>query len=197
MTDDLPDLYSLSNSPEFAKAIGDLVLHWNKTEGTVRGLLSTLCAPQSETSRVCAEILTVEIGNVALTNAIRSIARALYSEELEEHLICCAEYLDRLRAYRNYYVHSIKGATDTQTGPIGIATQVVAKSRYALNWDLVETRDIETVTRRCIYLHRYAHTLTLHVEDVINDSPAPQELPDKPPLPDVLKKQATRLSSRE
>ena len=78
-----------------------MLLAWHSAESWMHGLLTWQLGRGDK-----MQALTAHIGNVALTDALRTMAADFSTDVIRPHLIHAAEYLDRLREYRNYYAHS-------------------------------------------------------------------------------------------
>ncbi len=129
-------------SPFFA-AIGELVVSWNIAEGVLKTILVALCGENPKTW-----ILTAELGNVALENAVRSASAALAPDKLKMHIDHAVEWFSRLREQRNYLVHGIQSVRLEKGDPVGIISRVSAKKSLTLHQEYLTTIRIDDLTKQ-------------------------------------------------
>src|SRR4051812_26721490 len=116
-----------SHEPILAK-IGTLLLEWNSAERAMRSLITAMFE-RSHASLV----LTAEMDNRELCNALNSVAQEFMEED---ERICTAhlvKYIERVREYRNYYVHGFSTIGVKDGKPAAILTTWSAKSRLAVH----------------------------------------------------------------
>jgi len=180
-------------------AVGEMVLAWNGAEMTLTFILNTLCrelsGPPSADSMFIPGILTAHMGNVALANALRTISAEFAEPVLQEHLNHFIEITDRIREYRNYYVHGISDLSVSETdGVVGHLQSDQARGRIVRNLEFVTIPKLRKTTENCLVAKQYGTRILNHIftrKEHISLNPVP--LPpltsqDKPPLPDRLLK---------
>ena len=169
-------------------SLGVFLVTWNDVENSLRQLLIALCGASPQ-----IWILTAALGGPSLENALKSGATDIAPPKLKPFIEHCVEWFDRLREYRNYYVHSIHGVAPHFSGKVvGVASQTTAKTRLAIHQEFIfEERISELITWinslnvfcSDILFHVSAHPLT----EFSNGTPFPP-LPEMPKLPIKLEK---------
>jgi hypothetical protein len=208
MTGDTPSLDSPEHTELFTQ-LGRLVIAWNELEHTIRGVIFMLTLRDP----VTAIILTADMNASALMQALRTVAleydstqeamhrdkqaneffsKALPERALQQvspHVSHFLEYCDRLRDFRNFYVHGIR-VPDPKVGPV--ARSMSARKRLSFYSASISVSDIEKLTARIMDCAAYGNA----VETAIGQADLyrwqkdalPPSWPEKPPLPDVLSK---------
>src|SRR6185437_3943940 len=103
-----------------------------------------------------------------------------------------AEYYDRLRVYRNYYMHGITVAVpSSDLGALGVILMTSAKGELAHDKDFISVEQIyETIGRTTTlrtYIDQVLNNLAWTVDPKLPERRRPQ-LPVPPPMPERLKK---------
>lgn len=177
-------------------ALGQMIVEWNHAEERVRTLMMNLVGWDSHRGILRARILTVELGSVSLSHALRSFANNILGEDVGKYVLHAAEYYDRLRAYRNYYTHAIDHVSPGKSGPRGLASTVTSKGELKRSRDIISIEEIYLVTQRCSVLGSYCNRISVYrswpEEYGDTDLPRPP-LPDMPRLPDRLQKRVEHL----
>uniref|UniRef100_UPI0035CCA6D0 hypothetical protein n=1 Tax=uncultured Sphingomonas sp. TaxID=158754 RepID=UPI0035CCA6D0 len=157
---------------------------WNSVESWMHGLLSWQLGRGDK-----MQALTAHMGNVALTDIIRTIAADFSTDIIRPHLIHAAEYFDRLRAYRNYYAHSSLLMWPENSEARAYLHQATAKGRFALHQTFIRIGDVERLIQHCQTLHEYASALvTIDEQGIVHPPMQQPSLLQKPLLPDNLQK---------
>jgi hypothetical protein len=201
----LPEGFVMVDLPAMAEherqiytALGYLAIEWNLTEERMRSLLSHFMHPQTDHPSVgeprrrghlATTIVTIEMGTVGITQALNAIAQSLPSNE-QDAIEWTAECFDRLRGYRNFYIHGITAAApSSDLGPIGIVIMTSAKGEFAQDKDFIRIEQIADVVSRAIALRTYIGAV-LNYLCWTPDSylPVRPRLPVAPPMPERLKK---------
>jgi hypothetical protein len=169
-------------------AIGEIVVKWNDAENFMNAILVELCGSNPKTW-----ILTAELGNVGLENALRTAAADIAPIHLREHLDHAIEWFSRLRETRNYYVHGIRRITTDKGGtPLGIIQQVSAKSALVFHNEDLPLDRLRTLSGRINELTIFLLAINVYLHQMIAQEhfhgPPPSPLPRMPPLPDRLVK---------
>ena len=174
----------------FQSALGDLVINWNIVEASVRELLGCFASERPHSPPPGTDILTVELGTVGLGHALQSYANDLVQPPYDEFVLHAVEYFDRVRIYRNYYVHGIANvmsgnvAAPEPVEVIGQISYVTAKGQLAFHSDEVKISDLRRVTNWCRRLNGFLNLIRLTYFHGAEHFPSL----DKPPLPEKLKK---------
>jgi len=112
-------------------------MFWNHAESTMKQIVQLLLGQSAMSLAVAAEM-----GNIALTNAVQVASRMPEMDGLSEHLRHFCEGYDRLRGYRNFYVHAIY-ATVVQDGQTAIqALAFDGKSQIRLFNPVITAADL-------------------------------------------------------
>lgn len=177
------------HSPLLAK-IGELVSKWNVLEGQVRYtlmfVLERVCPPSP-----AAQILTAHMGSVALTEALRTAANEFTSDNIRKRLLHSADYIDRLRAYRNFYVHGFTHVGwNRSREPIGFLQSTSAKSRLIEHEDTFLESDVEDLISKIAEIQSFIGQLYSFLRDGEQPRWTSTHGPwrEMPPLPPLLKK---------
>lgn len=177
---------------EIYAALGEMLVTWNRTESMVRFIIVWFYGLGDK-----GDILTAHMGSRTLDDAMNTLAEEFSDNEFKPHLKHFVSYLDTLRAYRNFYAHSIAIVGFNEAGaPIGLAQETQAKGKLLLTQEHVTAEQIRSVTAMCKTLHSYGSAI---VANAMREMGAPvPELPplsslEKPPLPEQLKKTRLRL----
>jgi hypothetical protein len=195
--------------------LGLVVIAWNSCELGMRGLIRTLATRQAVENWGLVEILISELGTLGLEQAIRCYANEFPDEEEDfaralRHVAECAE---RHKAYRNYYVHGIRGVTgrgwfvsdemienDTPIhealveGPFGNIYQKSAKGRTRFIMDFIRADALTKLNNDLADLGDYIQGVTTSAAHYLRGADYRQTapLPEPPPLPSVLVKPELR-----
>jgi hypothetical protein len=189
---DLP--HTPENELHFLARLGEMLLAWNSVESWMAGLLTWQIGGGSKMNA-----LTAHIGNVTLTDILRTFAADFSNDIVRPHLVHAAEYFDRLREYRNYYAHGSQMLWPQRGEALAYLHQATAKGRFALHQTFIAKRHLEFVIAHCETLHDYCSALvTIDDDGIVHPPPrmdrfpepaaVPPSLLEKPPLPDRLKK---------
>jgi hypothetical protein len=196
-------------------SLGLVVIGWNACELACRELVKTLATGGQHRSWRLAEVLISELGSVGLTQALQCYAREFPSEQkdLARAVRHIADVTERLRAYRNYFVHGITNVTHygfdvseemierdapiTEAlieGPFAHIYQKSAKGRSKFVLDHVKAGVLADVNRDLVRLKVYIDAVSIAVGRWLRgaDDQDGAPLPEPPPLPDVLVKPEIR-----
>lgn len=193
MTDDLPDGVALYETP-FLIAFAHMILTWNMTEGTMRGLLAHFIGSESVREVLKGRILTAELGTTGLADALRALAINILPEDVGKPVSHAVDYFERVRSYRNYYVHGITNILNSTSGPHGFIISFAAKGKLIEHKDLVSVADLAFVTDHSMDLKNYITRIGAHLQwtaELFGGSRPP--LPEQPQLPKKLTKTAIPL----
>ena len=174
--------------------LGLLVVKWNQFETLTQTVLEALIGGGEKTY-----ILTAHMGNVSLCDAIRTMGNEFAPDEAKTHLTHLLDLFERLREYRNYYVHGISDLTEASDGlPIGVAQSLSAKARLVLHQGRVDEADLDAMVKRLREANQYVtHVIILLWE--MNDKALLKALGAsflrKPPLPDLLRRNRLHQSA--
>jgi hypothetical protein len=141
MTDTAPEI-----APEhilFLARLGEIVVSWNQLQASLQLMVYRLAGGHR------ADILTAHMGAVSLSDGLRTLSTEFGPEELREHIAHFLELFDRLRAYRNHYVHAVLmiGRSD-EDKPIGFAQTTIAKRRLMLHQASVTIDELDRLSLR-------------------------------------------------
>jgi hypothetical protein len=168
-----------------------LAMGWNNVETAARIILQRL-GGRGNGMTAC----TAMLGNVPLINALRATA------SLEDRLVAeidrFAECMDRLREYRNYYVHGIH-ATLVGDGEAYAMLQGVEtnKGKYRIIEERVTRKHLIYAIRHLMKLQAYGTALADHANDDFGTlarggKPLPA-LPNMPEVPERLQRRRMTL----
>ncbi|MGV0878038.1 hypothetical protein V6767_12910 [Martelella sp. FLE1502] len=169
-------------------SIGNVVVDWNALEASMELLVYTLSGGGKH-----IDVLTAHMNNTMLLDAFRTLANDFAPEEYRDDLEFIATMFDRLRSYRNYYVHGIKAVTRKggRSGPpIGVSQSVSARSRLKLHQAVIEIHELEEISRHLNEAKRYVDLTFGHLSGIAArpGSKLPSRPLERPQLPDRLQK---------
>jgi hypothetical protein len=168
---------------EYTAAFGEMVVAWNVAENMLRLLLYTLCGKTT-----AVRILTAELSAMGIVQGLNSISDTLYGPVKDAVLTVCARY-DRMREYRNYYVHGIAAVSYSEGIAEGTAYMVSAKNELRVAIDRVPADQLNNLNDHLVRLQQS----TIAILDTIDPQEGSAAFPPLPslersPLPDRLTK---------
>ncbi len=189
----------------FCVAYTKAIMAWNNAENAAKDILNALSA-----GSVGATIAIHELGNVSLVGAINTVTdflRSLQNElatERADHVSHFATGLDVLRAYRNYYVHTMRGlgkssradAESDKNPYVGLLYGLDVKGGYRYTHDDLDMQKLSKFTKHCMDLEQYGAAISRHLAHhsqnalakLAAQTPPPLSSLQKPLWPEKLKK---------
>ncbi|RWH74484.1 hypothetical protein [Mesorhizobium sp.] len=180
---------------DFLASLGALIVEYNGAENAFRNLLASAATakPVSLEAIALAQILTVEMGNVALSQAMQSYASDIAPAEMEQPLKDAAKYLDTIREHRNFYVHGISVVlTFSDAGTLGQIYSMTAKSALKEHRTAIAKSDLDALQNHCKLAKQFFRDLMFRLDYLQghwHDEFEPP-LPGTPPALDRLSKPA-------
>jgi len=174
-------------------AIGRLAVEWNRTEERLRAFLSYFINPQTDKRRrghLATQIVVLEMGTVGVTQALNAIADSA-QQETKDAIEWITEYYDRLRGYRNYFVHCIDDTTpSSDLGPLGVIITLSAKGELVQDKDFITAAQIHEIAKHCEVLRTYIQQVLNYLGWGYTPTirAARPQLPEPPLMPERLKK---------
>lgn len=171
-----------------AQSFMSAVMFWNHAETTMKQIVQLLLGQSAMSLAVAAEM-----GNIALTNAVLVASRMPEMEDLSDHLRHFCEGYDRLRGYRNFYVHAIY-ATTVHEGQTAIqALAFDGKSQIRMFNPIITAGDLRNYISSVHKLIGYGSAIQLELgadgeglEKMISSYGAQLVKPDWPPRVDKV-----------
>ncbi len=167
--------------PAICASLGELIVRWNDVETNLH-LLVHAFAPSSE-----AAVLMTHMGTTALCDALRTFALKHTEEPKRGTLLHFIEFFERMREYRNFVVHGIGHHGDK----LAIRTFSARAGHYVHEASASE-KECDNINERLETLFMFGAGLILHLAGERQPISAPPKLrlglPEKPQLPDRLKK---------
>jgi hypothetical protein len=149
------------NRNDFCVAFADLLITWNAAERAATKMLNHLCGNSPQTY-----ILTSELGALGLQNALSSMAFGIVDAPFVDALKHGVDYFDRVREYRNYYVHGIHavGSVNTEEA-FGMIEMLSAKKQFAIDEERVPIERLAEVKMMAgnlfaVWTNIYVHFVT-------------------------------------
>jgi hypothetical protein len=166
---------------EFEGALGAAIIAWNQAEMVIRGLLVTLSG-----DGMVSYILTAELGSQGIIDALNAIA-PMKGKELRVAIVTVSAYYERLRAYRNYYVHGLMASGSDGKEASGLIYTSSAKGKFGIAQDIVPIDQVKWLRERCLDLMKGGAAITsrLRLPELPAEPPilpTPQTLVRPPPL---------------
>jgi hypothetical protein len=169
--------------------LGELIVKWNACENLLRTLL-IYAAGNTDRSN----ILTAHMGTTEVCDALKTMANEFAPPEINEHIPYLITFFERIREYRNYYVHGISGFMTKQDDQTikGYTQQRVARTRLTVYADFIGEDDLKAVLG---YLDGFTKYINPILVPLLWPKGAPPEVKvvpisslEKPRLPDKLQK---------
>lgn len=169
---------------EFLFHFGQFIIVWNHLEIAARDVLSWLTGKS-----VTAQILSYQIGNASLTDAVRISAD--WHPTAKQHMLHFVKLMDTIRPYRNYYVHNLIGvAPEVEHGEtIGIVIALNVRGKYVLHEKALKVADLKSISNHTDTARKYG----LKTLDGLKITDLRQQIEffaslEMPPLPETLEK---------
>jgi hypothetical protein len=180
----------------FFATLGEVVVEWNRAEEILKMILVALCGANPKTW-----ILTAELGNVGLENAVKSATADLAPDEFKDHIDHTVKWFSRLREFRNYYIHGVQRVTMGDGENIGLIGQVSAKTALTWHQEALSLNRLQELLAKIREFIAFASTVELHLDVTIKKESRVllqlPPLPQMPPLPDILVKPHRYLQGDE
>jgi hypothetical protein len=206
---------------ELFTQLGRLVVAWNWLEQVMRDILYTL----SIRDRLTTAILTVDMNATALMRALGTLATEhdtvetivrkkrerspdSFTKYLGEtlgkkepqpvfpHVSHFILYCDRLREFRNFYVHGILTPSDNGEA---IAATTTARGKLSFYNETISSADLEALTIEIAACSAYGAKVAAAIAQARayeqKKDAAPPTWPEKPPLPDSMERHRRGLLS--
>jgi hypothetical protein len=180
----------------FATSFTWAVIRWNLVEIVVQDVLVALLGKST-----AATATVIEMGSTSLANAVKSAAEDIEDKAVQKNIYHLLEGIERLRAYRNYYIHSIMIMMPKDLGGKIVcgrlmSSQAKGKLKYSEGW--VSQSDLDVFIERCgqfINFGRFVITdLTGEDDSLFSEIlELSKPSPEKPPLPPKLLKNLRSL----
>jgi hypothetical protein len=173
--------------------LGRMIVSWNLAEDCLRGLLAALCSGRTRRDFLRSQIVTLELGTTGLVHALQAFAQDVFRDaDASKAVLQAVTYFERLREYRNYYVHGITATVSMPSkGPCGVIATGNAKGRI--------TRNRETISVGQMQVSERADELTTFILGIVNylfPGKGERSLPEMPPLPDRLSRRRQLLTEQ-
>ncbi|MET3892063.1 hypothetical protein ABIE41_003139 [Bosea sp. OAE506] len=123
---------------DFLTDLAYVLVRWNNYEAMLSLILYSIIGGGPK-----ADVLISEMGSTAMINAINTYAADFTDPPLSDHLLHSTKYFERMREYRNYYIHGIKHIGGNGSLEAGGHIQTnSAKSRFVMHEQLVAPAEI-------------------------------------------------------
>lgn len=189
--DEITDMRQLSaNIRAIQQALGHLVMTWNHVD---QSLVELMGAALKQDPRSLS-IITAHMSSEGRIQALLACLSEMEESDIGTHIRWACNYTDRLRIWRNHYVHSVLGNYASEGGGELRAMTYSMKAKRTV----VERRipaseaDLMKVAGQAATLHNFIFSLCLFIR--IQNQPElrpqlwhpdiPYKLPAMPPLPE-------------
>lgn len=205
------DIVRIGDHRDIPLAIGMIAINWNRCQTFLFEILDELGSGGDWRRKHLVEILSVELSSVGIAQALNCYANELPNEvdDLADALRHTARFLERARAYRNYYIHGVDAVTRygflpthedfdndvsivdvMREGPFAKIWTKSAKHKVKMTFSFVEPDALSDFANElggfAEYLTALKVSVTHYFRGMTFRESAP--LPPPPPLPDVLEK---------
>lgn len=171
---------------ELLTKLGLLVVEWNRLEACAQLMVYGLAGADER-----VDILTAHMGTVSLTDALRTLSTECGPAKAKPHIEHFLALFDRIREYRNHYVHGLRIlASDKDGNPVAMSESQSAKARLVLHQATIAENELQACIDHIDATLQYAgHILTLlWGADKVVGAKLGASFLQKPPLPDRLQK---------
>jgi hypothetical protein len=159
------------HSQAMLATLAQVIISWNGLESKVRSVVERLISspeellqreigrPSSKDPIRRAQIVTTNLPNPAVSNAIRVFSK-LQRPELAGHLSHIAALFDKLKEYRNFYVHGMRapGTYIHEDGSIkttALAVMISARGSLTVSTRTFNQADLEDTLSRIYEAEQY------------------------------------------
>jgi hypothetical protein len=111
--DERPGFQLIGDHRDIPLILGLVVMTWNGCEEGLRQIIRSVATRGRMENTALVEVLSTELGTLGLTQAVRCYANEFpdSDQDLAEAFRHVAALCERLKAYRNHYVHGITGVS--------------------------------------------------------------------------------------
>ncbi|MBM7043584.1 hypothetical protein [Rhizobium lusitanum] len=178
---------------EFLALFGLVVMDWNVLEAAIELITYRLAGGGGH-----IEVLTGHLGALGMNEAMKTLSTEFGPADLRNDIAHLAEMFDRLREYRNYYVHGIRllGAGGDSGPVIGLSQSTTSKSRLKLHQAIVTKDELMVLSGQLDECKRFADWLTVKLYGIEGPEMPILPRPDTPALPVRLKKPTIFLTDQ-
>lgn len=180
----------IGSDPEAHKVLsklGQIAIEWNNIDALMRLLLSVFIGGGDKT-----DIITAHMNSPVFINMMKTFTAEYAPKDAQAHFTCLYEFYDRMREYRNYYIHGITNIAYEKDRPIGFAQSRSARGRLVLHQDSIDLTKLQgcldNLDTLRAFLNRFLDEFLWggNKKDLVGYLPlASIEIP---PLPDKLQK---------
>lgn len=166
---------------QLAQELGMIAIGWNNIETDARSMLIALSGDGIGVM-ACAAML----GNIPLINALRATSKLVGSFETEIDRF--SECMDRLRSYRNHYIHGVHATRDGEHDDayVTIIGSETSHGKYTITNEVVTREQLTYPLQHIMRLQYYGGALSQHVHAKHGHSlPVGPPLDPLPPLPEI------------
>ena len=192
-----------SDVARFSVTFTRSIIAWNVAESAARSILMSFSK-----DGLGLIVATQHLGSIALRDALQTLADMTddnerpASQEIAQHVKHFVDGMDVLRAYRNFYVHSLLsiGKSPYEVGVFqGRLHSIEARGRYSWVEQTVTVAELERFMVHTLELSEYGAGLSLNLGpgNALNPAPKPPLASLQKPLwPEKLKKHRNYLQER-
>lgn len=211
MSDIEPGFKQIGDHRDIPLALGLVAIGWNRCESRLREIVESLACRGHWENRGAVEIIVTELGTVGITQALQCYSRGFPdgNDDIGEAIRCAVEWAERLKTYRNYYVHAIYSVTPygmilteemitketlfheaITMGPYGMVYQKSAKGKSKWAHDFITADSIIWLNRQLVDLNNYLDGVAASINHYFraNEWRKCAPLPPRPDLPEALQK---------
>ena len=188
---EIPQLYNKSLWPpnrydEILCTMGRIIFNWNSIENCTRNLLNTLVKAGAKST-----IVTAHMGTQDQINALKTIANTYLDRDQKEHILHAIKLYERLRGYRNYFVHGFS-ALQMGSSPMAGMVDIKAKGQFVIE-ELPLTSDnlakLSHIIRCAVHYYNLIYCHFRYIDNKRQEYDRYRTLPEiKFPIPDKLQK---------
>lgn len=183
--------YDSQKFADMLAGIGEIVVQWNTLE-SILTLIVWQFTPDEK-----ARLLTTHMGSSTLCDSARTLANDFTTEPTTGTILHFLEFFERMREYRNYYVHGARLSEDSEIQLVTFS----ARSRRCAHQLAITKKECNAVNSDLCRLFLFGTSLLLYLAKEREPEPLHPllraRLPEKPPLPDRLQKPRQYLKSSE
>jgi hypothetical protein len=180
----------VGSDPEAHKVLsklGQIAVEWNNVDALMRLLFSFFIGGGDKT-----DIVTAHLNSPVFINMMKTFTTEYAPKDVQGHFAHLYEFYDRMREYRNYYIHGIINIAYQEDRPIGFAQSHSAKGRLVLHQESIDLTKLQKCLDRLNslrgFLNRFLDEFLWGGNKTHLIGYQPLSSIEMPPLPDKLQK---------
>jgi hypothetical protein len=130
----------IGTDPEHNKVpnkLGQIAMQWNHIESLMRFALSSFVGGDK------AEIITAHLNSTTFINIFTTLSNEFAPENLRPIIGHYVKFFERMREYRNYYIHGISYVDEQDGEAVGFLQTHTARGRLVLHQQAITLAELD------------------------------------------------------